>query len=253
MICRAFIAFFLLISPALADDSIPLLYTRETITIQRLSQAPLPWQAAGEPQPSAIPASGVTFDVEVRDARSYYNQKDWFNLSGPTNDSGVLLVFAAPGQSPIIPSKQYAPLDILFIDAQGRVTQIVPNILLSSLSQQIIPKNPVLAFLFLKGQTCQHLNINPGDIVDYKAFTKPPVVLGDPVTILDNGPQARNPRAIPPRKTTPITRTTSGVRMPAPPLPLMPAPRPLTKPLTDAPGETLPDRPEDVLNKAVQE
>lgn len=198
MIFRALLIALTLFSPALAEESIPLLYTRETITINRAPRT-LPWQGPDAPAPAAPPASGITFDVEVRDARSYYNQKDWFNLSGPTDDSGVLLVFPRPGQSPIIPSKHYAPLDVLFIDAQGRITQILPNIMLSNLSQQIIPQNSVLAFLFLKGQTCQRFNVNPGDIVDYKIFTRPPVVLGDPVAIMDSPKIIPNVQAIKPQ------------------------------------------------------
>ncbi len=193
-------------TPAFADAH-PLFYTRETLTIQRKPES-LPWQQA-KPQP-APPESGVTFDVEVRDAQSYYNQEGWFNLSGPTDDSGVLLVFKQAAQSPIIASKQYAPLDILFLDTQGRITQVVPNILLSNLAQQIVPNNPVLAFLFLKGGICQTLNIKPGDVVDYKIFNKLPVVLGDPVSIVTT-PQV------------PIIQSPQAGQRPAPRKVLMPA------------------------------
>lgn len=183
-------------------QSRPLLYTRDTLTIQRKPEV-LPWQERPVAQPA--PESGITFDVEVRDAEIYYNQKDWFNLSGPTDDSGVLLLFTSPSQSPIIASKQYAPLDILFIDAQGNITQIVPDILLSTLTQQIVPKNPVLAFLFLKGGICQNFNIKPGDVVEYKAFNKLPVVLGDPVSIIQPPPKPQ-PLPMPPKGNLPMPR-----------------------------------------------
>lgn len=250
--------FFGFASPATANENIPLLYTRETLTIQRAAQ-PQPWQE-GQPPKEHIQeqaASGVTFDVEVRDAKSFYSQKDWFNLSGPTDDSGVLLVFAQPGKSPIIASKQYAPLDILFIDAQGRVTQIVPNILLSNLGQQIVPQNPVLAFLFLKGQTCQRLGINPGDIVNYKIFSQPPLVLGDPVAIVD-APARQLPRqqvphapaaAKPPALSSPGKPTTNKMIPQLPPLPPVPNPARATQAKPQIEEKDLPQSTKDPLPK----
>lgn len=164
-------------APARADQSTPLFYNRTEITIERQAlPAPLPWQGESRPQEQ----SGITFDVEVRDAASFYNQKDWFNLSGPTDDSGVLLAFSAPTLAPVIRSKQYAPLDILMVDNEGKIIQIVPNIMLADLQREILPKNPVLAFLFLKGETCQRLSIAPGDVVVYDIFTRPPTVLSEP-------------------------------------------------------------------------
>ena len=212
-----FLIMLALFLPAFADESRPLFYSRETLTIQRKPEV-LPWQQDQQPQP----ISGITFDVEVRDAQSFYNQKDWFNLSGPTDDSGVLLVFAQAGKFPIIASKQYAPLDILFIDPQGHITQVVPNILLSSLAQQIMPQNPVLAFLFLKGGTCQNLNIKPGDTIDYKIFNKLPIVLGEPVAIVDS-PQPTMPLSDLPKKPTKPLLVPHNNSRPIPPLPPLPS------------------------------
>lgn len=91
-----------------------------------------------------------------------------------------MMVFGEPTIQPIIPSAQYAPTDILFIDKQGKITQIVPNILLSELDQEIYPEKEILAFLFLKGGTCADLSINVGDDIQYSLFKKPPLILGAP-------------------------------------------------------------------------
>ncbi len=170
---------------ALADTSSPLFYTRATIAVMRKSPPqktipPLPWS---KEQPVVVAeASNVGFDVEVRDGMTLYNQKGWFNLSSPSEKNGVLMVFAAPGQPPVIPMTQYAPLDILLIDGEGTIAQIIPNITLSELDRDIVPPSPVLAFLFLKGGSCQKLSINPGDVVDYKLFRRPPTVLSAPIS-----------------------------------------------------------------------
>jgi uncharacterized membrane protein (UPF0127 family) len=181
VVLRIILCLSLLPALAQADQSTPLFYNRAELTIERQAApapAPLPWLGEVRPQER----SGIVFDVEVRDAASFYNQKDWFNLSGPTDDSGVLLAFAAPTLAPIIRSRQYAPLDILMVDNEGKIVQIVPNIMLADLQREILPKNPILAFLFLKGETCQRLSIAPGDRVVYDIFTTPPTVLSEPVS-----------------------------------------------------------------------
>jgi uncharacterized membrane protein (UPF0127 family) len=167
------------IAPGMADENTPLLYNRTTLNIVRHAvPAPMPWQPAAD-----APKPEISFDVEVRDAMTLYNQKGWYNLSSPEERSGVLMAFSAPGIAPVVASAQYAPLDILLIDAEGKITQIIPNIMLSQLQKEIMPTKPVLAFLFLKGGICQSLSINPGDDVEYALFKKPPVVLSAPPVV----------------------------------------------------------------------
>lgn len=181
---RLWLAWVLLAFPAQAQQQSAIFYNRETIIIERAVAPPLPWQ-----DPTAITAaSGITFDIETRDAMSFYQQKDWFNLSTPRDDSGVLLLFTEPGYSPIIRSRQYAALDILFIDIEGKIFQIVPSIQLAQLNQQIVPSKPVLAFLFLRGGLCHELGIKPGDMIQHPAFSRAPLILSEPET--EQSPQA---------------------------------------------------------------
>lgn len=239
---------------ACAGGATPLFYTRDMLTIQRAA----PPASPGAPVPPPL-----RFDVEVRDANAYYNQKDWFSLSGPNEDSGVLLVFAQPGRSPIIASGQYAPLDILFIDAQGRITQMLPSIHLSTLAQQIVPQNAVLAFLFLKSGTCQRYAISPGDGVDYAIFHKPPLVLGDPVILVDAAapgqpapgaarvsltsgrkappPQAKKESAPQMKQKPPRQAMKTAARAASVPLPLLP---PLPPAPQEAPQQTVQEEPQ---------
>jgi hypothetical protein len=159
-------------SSALADENIPLLYTRTEIAIMRHHVPPLPW-ASDVP---AAPAEAI-FDTEIRDGATLYNQAGWYNLSGPSSSGAVLLVFGAPVLAPIAPSSNYVLLDILLLDAKGTVLQIFPKLRLSSLEEEIYPAQPVAAFLFLKGGTCETMSITPGDYVKYKLFHRPPDTL----------------------------------------------------------------------------
>jgi len=180
-----------------------LLYHRTEISILRkhppAPTSSLPWLAATPENPV------ITLSAEVRDGMTLYNQQGWFNLDSPSEKSGVLMAFSAPGVAPIIPMAQYAPLDILLVDSEGTITQILPSITLARLDKDIMPANPILAFLFLKGGACQSLGIGPGDSVEYKIFKQPPVILGSaPAATTQLAPIASKP-PIPAKNSTPPT------------------------------------------------
>lgn len=181
---RFLVFFCLLLSvplPVWADDAVPLLYSRSHITVTRHAppapapaKGALPWQEAPKADPNLV------LDVEVRDATVLYRQEGWFNLNSLSDHGGVLMAFAAPRISPVIRSEQYAPLDILMIDKEGRIVQIAPNIVLAELREELLPPSPILAFLFLNGGACERLSIKPGDTVEYAIFKKPPTLLNAP-------------------------------------------------------------------------
>jgi uncharacterized membrane protein (UPF0127 family) len=158
--------------------STTIFYSKDKLRIHRkITPKPatplMPWQVAED---------AVDIDVEIRDGMSLYSQNDWFNLASYSEKEAVMMAFSEPAIQPIVNSAQYAPVDILFVDKQGKITQIVPSILLSDLEKDIIPDEPILAFLFLKGGACAELSINAGDDVEYSMFKKPPRILNAPKT-----------------------------------------------------------------------
>ena len=171
----AMIVWVLLMPFAKADESVPLFYTRTNLTLIRQSVKPLPWNPA-----ESASAADINFDTEIRDGATLYNQQGWYNLSAPSENSAVMLVFGAPLLAPITPSANYAPLDILLIDSHGTVIKIFPKLRLSSLQEEIYPDQPITAFLFLRSGACEALSINPGDYVQYKIFKRPPATLEPP-------------------------------------------------------------------------
>lgn len=185
---KAIICALLLLFPVGAQaGEMPLTYSLSQLSIMRygLKQDPslLPWQ-----KQKAMEDSRLRFEVEVRDGRLLYGQHGWFNLTSYDDNKGVLMAFDRPVRTPIIPSNQYAPVDILFLDAEGKVLQIVPSIQLAELRQELMPASPILAFLFLRAGICEKLVINPGDVVEYDIFRPSPVVLGAPDAARSGGP-----------------------------------------------------------------
>jgi uncharacterized membrane protein (UPF0127 family) len=173
------LAFCLLPAPALADAAAPIQYARGSVVIERASPpapTPLPWQKADELRPT----QQLPLEVEIRDAAMLYRKDGWFNLRAPSDNAGVLLLFASPTLAAIPPYTQQAPLDILMVDKEGIIRQIAPSLVLSDLSEEIYPQEPVLAFLFLRGGLCERSGIRPGDRVLHTAFKKPPAILSAP-------------------------------------------------------------------------
>ena len=175
-----------------SDSNSPIDYVRTNIVILRKSMPkptpdptrPMPWQdesiISPTPEEVELEEPSLVFDVEIRDGMSLYNQSGWFNLSSYSDRSGVMMAFGKPDIKPIVRSTQYAPVDILFIDKQGNITQIAPSINLSEIDEEIYPSAPILAFLFLKGGTCADLHINVGDEIQYSLFKKSPLILNSP-------------------------------------------------------------------------
>jgi len=154
-----------------ADSGLGFLYSRSDIAITRNKPSKLPWQKDIQPT--------VKFDVEIRDATGAYNrgQTGWYNLSSLEEHNGIMMVFKEPVSLPITRSMEYAPLDVLLIDREGKIIEILPSLKLSTLDHDIVPDKPVLAFLFLQGGISEKLSINPGDQIDSDVFKKSELII----------------------------------------------------------------------------
>jgi uncharacterized membrane protein (UPF0127 family) len=177
----AIIALCFLAIPAQAatdgNTSQPLVYMLTRLIIDR-KPAPATTPDAATPAPTEpMTQPQLLLDIEVRDAINFYRQDGWINLTSRPEGSGVLLAFQQLSQDPIVPAQNYAPLDILMIDAQGIITEIAPSLVLANLEYDIYPGKPVKAFLLLAGGSCAKFSIKPGDEVQYSLFKKPPPVI----------------------------------------------------------------------------
>lgn len=85
------------------------------------------------------------------------------------DDQGMLFIY--PQQQPVAMwmKNTFIPLDMLFVNAAGRVEHVVENTEPESL-KTIESKVPVLAVVELKGGTAARLKIRPGARVMHAAF-----------------------------------------------------------------------------------
>jgi uncharacterized membrane protein (UPF0127 family) len=85
---------------------------------------------------------------------------------------GMLFVHESPRPIGMWMKNTYIPLDMLFIDARGRIQQIVENTIPHSLDV-IRSREPMLAVLEIAGGEARRLGIAPGQRVSHPAFTQP--------------------------------------------------------------------------------
>ena len=85
--------------------------------------------------------------------------------------AGMLFVFPASRPVSMWMKNTYVSLDLLFLNAQGKIDYIAAKA--TPLSEaRIGPPTPEFAVLELKGGACEHFGIKVGDTVLHKNFRR---------------------------------------------------------------------------------
>jgi len=112
----------------------------------------------------------LTFDVWLADNPQRQTQGLMFVRALP-DKRGMLFVHESPKPISMWMKNTYIPLDMVFIDAQGRIQQIVEQTTPHSLD--IIRSNdPALAVLEIAGGEAKRLGLRPGQLVVHPALAK---------------------------------------------------------------------------------
>jgi uncharacterized protein len=108
------------------------------------------------------------FSVEIADTEAAREKGLMFRKKLPEGE-GMLFDFHHEQDVSFWMKNTYIPLDMIFIQGNGRILRIAENT--EPLSTQIIPSGgPVLAVLEVIGGTAHDLGIAPGDRVAYPIF-----------------------------------------------------------------------------------
>ena len=108
------------------------------------------------------------FTVELATTPGQMEQGLMFRRSLPP-DAGMLFDYRAPSMASMWMKNTLIPLDMLFVDQQGRVINIHERAVPGSLDP-IAAMAPARAVIELNGGTAAHLGIKPGDRVIYPIF-----------------------------------------------------------------------------------
>jgi uncharacterized membrane protein (UPF0127 family) len=110
----------------------------------------------------------LKFEIWLADTPARQSQGLMFVRSLPAL-RGMLFVHESPRPVGMWMKNTFIPLDMLFIDAKGRIQQIVENTTPHSLD--VIRSNlPALAVLEIAGGEARRLGIKPGQRVSHPAF-----------------------------------------------------------------------------------
>jgi uncharacterized membrane protein (UPF0127 family) len=116
-----------------------------------------------------ISASGPhRFNVELAETPAQMTQGLMFRTSLPP-DAGMLFDYQRPTPATMWMRNTLIPLDMLFVDAQGRIVNIHERAVPQSLDV-IAATAPVRAVIELNGGTASRLGIEPGNQVVHPIF-----------------------------------------------------------------------------------
>jgi uncharacterized membrane protein (UPF0127 family) len=132
-----------------------------------------PASVSFEESPLTVDAANGQFEflVEMAVSPAQRSQGLMFRES-LAEDRGMLFDFGKPQRAMMWMRNTYVPLDMLFIDEDGQITQIAGNT--QPLSDAVIAsREPVRAVLELRGGVSAKLGIKPGDRVIHPLFAEP--------------------------------------------------------------------------------
>jgi len=108
------------------------------------------------------------FTVEVAETPAQMQQGLMFRRT-MASDAGMLFDYKTPMVATMWMRNTFIPLDMLFVDAQGRIVNIRERAVPESLDV-IAAAAPVRAVIELNGGTAARLGIAPGDQVQHPIF-----------------------------------------------------------------------------------
>jgi uncharacterized membrane protein (UPF0127 family) len=112
------------------------------------------------------------FKIEVAQTPAQMEQGLMFRTN-LAPDAGMLFTYSHPTVATMWMKNTLIPLDMLFVDAQGRIVNIHERAVPQSLDL-ISSAAPVRAVIELNGGTAARLGIQPGDRVLYSVFGNTP-------------------------------------------------------------------------------
>lgn len=175
----------LLFAFPVAAGEAPVVFSKTVIIIAPktptlvLKEEPNPTSAGNIDQKiAALPPSAPTrkLEVSVRPHQVPLDQ-GLFTTYPLDQDHGVLTYFPTTEGNALTAEYIQEPLDVLFVRDDGVIAQIIPNIILTSMTDDLTADFPVRALLFIQAGLSEHWGIAPGDRIQHGMFTPKPTIL----------------------------------------------------------------------------
>jgi uncharacterized membrane protein (UPF0127 family) len=159
-------------------DTILIVPKAEDIIAEKLNEAKKVDDKENSEKDTSIPKTRVKKEVMVNiRPEVFLQQPGVFNLQPFMDAGGLLIILTDPRINALQANNIYASVDVLFIAADGTITQIAPSITPSNLEGSIDTQDETTALLFLKDGESESKDIRPGDMVLHSLFKAKPVIL----------------------------------------------------------------------------
>lgn len=150
--------------------SAQMVFERSKIIIQPAPAAPS--ESDKDNTTPLPPREPVSLDVELRNEEAL-RLEYIHELNTLSPETGVMIALSVPGVAPLPAMSVFTPVDAVFIDEEGTILQIVPNVILGEMTRSIAARRPIKALLFLKAGQAAARAIRPHDIVAGSSFIAP--------------------------------------------------------------------------------
>jgi uncharacterized membrane protein (UPF0127 family) len=155
---------FITIGQAAAEE--PLAYSRSAIQIQP-SEKGEKATASNEP---------LVLNVEVRKA-GFFQQPGMFYTRPLSSEEAFLEPLPDGDFKTLERGNVYEPMDVCILDAQGKILQIYPSLILNDLAQSMVLEPVSKAVLYLPNGRAVQLGLKPGTVIQHPLFVQPPKVI----------------------------------------------------------------------------
>lgn len=103
---------------------------------------------------------------------------DWFsNRAALEKGRGIMIVLEDKDELALGWSNTATPYDVLFVQGNGKIQIIVPDLILGELTDPLEITGRIKAVLYLRAGTAKELDIRPGDRVEHGLFKPSPLIL----------------------------------------------------------------------------
>ena len=159
-----------LLLPAFAMAQVtPVIFERADI---RIDAAPI----GGREGEATLLRPSITYNIELR-SEDALKLEYIHTLNTLTDSTGVMILFTSPMMAPLPAMQVFTPVDAIFLAEDGTILQILPNVALGEMTQDVMARDPVKAFLFLKAGEVAARLIQPQDAVSGSMFVPAPSVM----------------------------------------------------------------------------
>ena len=173
---KCLLVFLLFTLPLLASaQTSPVIFERQDIVILPAEKSTQQNEQNRDSQPPKDHPP-LKFSVEIR-PEDAMKLEYIHTLNTLTETTGVMITFTLPTMVSLPSFSVSTAVDVLFVDHQGIILQMLPGVIPANITQDIMAKEPVRAFIYLQNGIIKAKNIRPGDRVESTVFTPPPPVI----------------------------------------------------------------------------